>query len=159
MSICGPSSCTASDTTIVPGALTRVALKRGSLVVNSSQGGGSKDTWVLSSMSMLSRVADSLYWMSRYLERAEHTARLLAVKLESMLEQTPEDAETSWRRVVAALSGERKCRPRCTDAYRDHAALAFDRVNHVLADHLAAASRATMRARCASRSRPRCGNI
>jgi uncharacterized circularly permuted ATP-grasp superfamily protein len=33
--------------TIVPGGLTRVALKRGSLVVNSSQGGGSKDTWVL----------------------------------------------------------------------------------------------------------------
>ena len=32
---------------IVPGGLTRVALKRGSLVVNSSQGGGSKDTWVL----------------------------------------------------------------------------------------------------------------
>lgn len=34
---------------IVPGGLTRVALKEGSLVVNSSQGGGSKDTWVLSS--------------------------------------------------------------------------------------------------------------
>ncbi|MDE2507583.1 MAG: circularly permuted type 2 ATP-grasp protein, partial [Planctomycetota bacterium] len=33
--------------TIVPGGLTRVALARGSLVVNSSQGGGSKDTWVL----------------------------------------------------------------------------------------------------------------
>jgi uncharacterized circularly permuted ATP-grasp superfamily protein len=33
--------------TIVPGGLTRVALKPGSLVVNSSQGGGSKDTWVL----------------------------------------------------------------------------------------------------------------
>jgi uncharacterized circularly permuted ATP-grasp superfamily protein len=33
--------------TIVPGGLTRVALRRGSLVVNSSQGGGSKDTWVL----------------------------------------------------------------------------------------------------------------
>ncbi len=33
---------------IVPGGLTRVALKKGSLVVNSSQGGGSKDTWVLS---------------------------------------------------------------------------------------------------------------
>ncbi|MCF8216838.1 MAG: circularly permuted type 2 ATP-grasp protein [Chlorobium sp.] len=32
---------------IVPGGLTRVALKRGSLVVNSSQGGGSKDTWVI----------------------------------------------------------------------------------------------------------------
>jgi uncharacterized circularly permuted ATP-grasp superfamily protein len=34
-------------TTIVPGGLTRVALTKGSLVVNSSQGGGSKDTWVL----------------------------------------------------------------------------------------------------------------
>lgn len=33
--------------TVIPGGLTRVALKRGSLVVNSSQGGGSKDTWVL----------------------------------------------------------------------------------------------------------------
>jgi uncharacterized circularly permuted ATP-grasp superfamily protein len=36
------------ETRIVPGGLTRVALKQGSLVVNSSQGGGSKDTWVLS---------------------------------------------------------------------------------------------------------------
>jgi uncharacterized circularly permuted ATP-grasp superfamily protein len=35
------------ETTIVPGGLTRVALKDGSLVVNSSQGGGTKDTWVL----------------------------------------------------------------------------------------------------------------
>jgi uncharacterized circularly permuted ATP-grasp superfamily protein len=38
---------TEDDITIVPGGLTRVALRRGSLVVNSSQGGGSKDTWVL----------------------------------------------------------------------------------------------------------------
>src|SRR5262249_33919994 len=34
---------------VLPGGLTRVALQRGSLVVNSSQGGGSKDTWVLQS--------------------------------------------------------------------------------------------------------------
>jgi uncharacterized circularly permuted ATP-grasp superfamily protein len=40
--LCGPSGID-----IVPGGLTRVALKEGSLVVNSSQGGGSKDTWVL----------------------------------------------------------------------------------------------------------------
>jgi uncharacterized circularly permuted ATP-grasp superfamily protein len=33
---------------VLPGGLTRVALKKGSLVVNSSQGGGSKDTWVIS---------------------------------------------------------------------------------------------------------------
>ena len=35
------------DIEIIPGGLTRVALKKGSLIVNSSQGGGSKDTWVL----------------------------------------------------------------------------------------------------------------
>jgi uncharacterized circularly permuted ATP-grasp superfamily protein len=35
------------DMTVVPGGLTRVALKEGSLVVNSSQGGGTKDTWIL----------------------------------------------------------------------------------------------------------------
>jgi len=34
---------------VLPGGLTRVALPEGSLVVNSSQGGGSKDTWVLAS--------------------------------------------------------------------------------------------------------------
>jgi uncharacterized circularly permuted ATP-grasp superfamily protein len=39
--------CSGDSCTVVPGGLTRVALKRGSLVVNSSQGGGSKDTWVL----------------------------------------------------------------------------------------------------------------
>jgi uncharacterized circularly permuted ATP-grasp superfamily protein len=40
--LCGPDGIE-----IVPGGLTRVALREGSLVVNSSQGGGSKDTWVL----------------------------------------------------------------------------------------------------------------
>jgi uncharacterized circularly permuted ATP-grasp superfamily protein len=48
MSICARIvSTTARKVIIVPGGLTRVALQRGSLVVNSSQGGGSKDTWVL----------------------------------------------------------------------------------------------------------------
>lgn len=53
---------------------------------------------------MLSRVADSLYWMARYLERAEHSARVLSIKLEALLEQTPEDATEAWIRVVAALA-------------------------------------------------------
>jgi len=35
------------ETWVLPGGLTRVALEEGSYVVNSSQGGGSKDTWVL----------------------------------------------------------------------------------------------------------------
>ena len=42
-----PFAITGTSTWVLPGGLTRVALKRGSLVVNSSQGGGSKDTWVL----------------------------------------------------------------------------------------------------------------
>jgi uncharacterized circularly permuted ATP-grasp superfamily protein len=42
-----PFILTGSETVIVPGGLTRVALEDGSLVVNSSQGGGTKDTWVL----------------------------------------------------------------------------------------------------------------
>ena len=40
--LCGPDGIK-----VVPGGLTRVALREGSLVVNSSQGGGSKDTWVV----------------------------------------------------------------------------------------------------------------
>ena len=60
---------------IVPGGLTRVALREGSLVVNSSQGGGTKDTWVLESLTCLSRTANELYWMARHIERAENTAR------------------------------------------------------------------------------------
>ena len=42
-----PFAVTGAKTWVLPGGLTRVALRRGSLVVNSSQGGGSKDTWVL----------------------------------------------------------------------------------------------------------------
>lgn len=42
-----PFAVTGRETWVLPGGLTRVALRRGSLIVNSSQGGGSKDTWVL----------------------------------------------------------------------------------------------------------------
>jgi len=42
-----PFVLTGAETVVIPGGLTRVALRKGSLVVNSSQGGGSKDTWVL----------------------------------------------------------------------------------------------------------------
>lgn len=52
---------------------------------------------------MLSRVADSLYWMSRYLERAEHTARLLDVYLHHMLDQTRGSNQHRWERLLASL--------------------------------------------------------
>ena len=49
-STCGRTCSPGATVTIVPGGLTRVALREGSLVVNSSQGGGTKDTWVLDEM-------------------------------------------------------------------------------------------------------------
>jgi uncharacterized circularly permuted ATP-grasp superfamily protein/uncharacterized alpha-E superfamily protein len=90
---------TGDDWATMPGALTRVSSARDSLVVSMQRGGGSKDTWILasglpSSLSLLrasdgrvdivrsgadlpSRTADNLFWLGRYMERAEGTARLL----------------------------------------------------------------------------------
>jgi uncharacterized circularly permuted ATP-grasp superfamily protein len=42
-----PFAVTGRDTWVLPGGLTRVALTEGSIIVNSSRGGGTKDTWVL----------------------------------------------------------------------------------------------------------------
>ena len=52
---------------------------------------------------MLSRVADSLYWMSRYLERAENTVRQLDVTMGLMLDTNSANLEAQWQRMVAAL--------------------------------------------------------
>ncbi len=51
-----PFAITGASTWVLPGGLTRVALRRGSLIVNSSQGGGSKDTWVLAEPGTTARV-------------------------------------------------------------------------------------------------------
>jgi uncharacterized alpha-E superfamily protein len=56
---------------------------------------------------MLSRVADSTYWMSRYLERAEHTTRLLDVNLNLALEESSTSADRRWQRMIAALGNPR----------------------------------------------------
>jgi uncharacterized alpha-E superfamily protein len=52
---------------------------------------------------MLSRVADSLYWMSRSIERAEHTTRLLDVNLNLMLDESATNADRCWQRMLQAL--------------------------------------------------------
>lgn len=53
---------------------------------------------------MLSRVADSLYWMSRHLERAEHTARLVDVYLNSMLDQGPQSGASHQNLLLKSLN-------------------------------------------------------
>jgi len=51
---------------------------------------------------MLSRTADHLYWMSRYIERAENTARLLDIAYQTTLQpQSAEESEQSWRSLVS----------------------------------------------------------
>jgi uncharacterized alpha-E superfamily protein len=56
--------------------------------------------------TMLSRVADNLYWMSRYLERAVHTARLIDVDHQLRLDQSPEASSGRWLGLLEALQVE-----------------------------------------------------
>ena len=94
---------------MMPGGLTRVAGAPHSQAVSMQGGGGSKDTWVLSTgpvstFSLLppsdrplvltraggdlpSRAADNLYWLGRYAERAEGTSRLIRCALTRLLER------------------------------------------------------------------------
>ena len=91
---------------VTTGGLTRVAMRKGSLVVNSSQGGGSKDTWIVDAPAdMLSRVADNLYWLARYLERTENLARLLDVSAGLMLD-LPQRLSPGWRPLIKITGNE-----------------------------------------------------
>ena len=77
---------------------------------------------------MLSRVADCLYWMSRYLERAEHTARALDVQLNLALDEAPWSAPLGW---VCLLGGLKVDLPLelCTEPRSITQAIALDRAN------------------------------
>ena len=156
------------DVWVLPGGLTRVALVEGSRVVNSSQGGGSKDTWVLASRTsagrprarrrpdravaadtghhvqrrlgrrkvhpaattvaaapdagaaarsatataaggdplMLARNAEALYWIGRYVERADDTARILDVTVHQLLEDSSVDPDHTSRVLLHVLDIE-----------------------------------------------------
>jgi uncharacterized circularly permuted ATP-grasp superfamily protein/uncharacterized alpha-E superfamily protein len=107
---------------VMPGGLTRVAGVRDMPVVSMQRGGGSKDTWVLSdgpvstvsllsppgvtvrherrSTDLPSRVADNLFWLGRYAERAEHTMRLLRSIVTRL---TDEDTTEDPTELVALL--------------------------------------------------------
>jgi uncharacterized circularly permuted ATP-grasp superfamily protein/uncharacterized alpha-E superfamily protein len=107
---------------VMPGGLTRVASGEDVRVVSMQRGGGSKDTWVMSSgpvdaaftllhttvsatrlvrsgAGISSRVAENLFWFGRYAERCDDAARLLRIALNPAL-QDSDDAENSLAPVL-----------------------------------------------------------
>ena len=125
---------------VMPGGLTRVSATADTTVVSMQRGGGSKDTWVLSNaevsdFSLLpaggfrvpltrssgdlpSRVADNLFWLGRYAERAEGVTRLLrgivvrlserpglveCPELPSLFQALAAQADPTWPRATAVI--------------------------------------------------------
>ncbi|MEM7576073.1 MAG: circularly permuted type 2 ATP-grasp protein [Planctomycetota bacterium] len=96
--------------TVMPGGLARVSAAHDSMVVSMQYGGGSKDAWVLSptpvnaagrlpadvkpvpvvrtARDLPSRVADTMYWLGRYVERAENLNHLLRANLLRLTQET-----------------------------------------------------------------------
>ncbi len=116
----------AGDYDVLPGALTRVSVEEAGFTA-SELGGGSKDTWVLgsetgtaaragagaraaeisSAAAVTSRVADSFYWLGRYLERAQSLAYMVGV-VESLETEELNRAEQQlyrpvWNRMLPPL--------------------------------------------------------
>ncbi|HEY0760624.1 MAG TPA: circularly permuted type 2 ATP-grasp protein [Acidisarcina sp.] len=103
---------------VMPGGLARVSPTRDTPVVSMQRGGGSKDTWVLSSdpvdnftlrpptdhrvelnrgltSDLPSRAAEHLFWLGRYVERSEHLSRVLRCILMRMTGEAPSPSQTS----------------------------------------------------------------
>ncbi|MEM6551456.1 MAG: circularly permuted type 2 ATP-grasp protein [Planctomycetota bacterium] len=112
--------------TVMPGGLARASAAQDSMIVTMQHGGGSKDAWVLTSdpvsrFSLLqpearavtvsrsghnlpSRVADSLYWLGRYVERAENLTELLRAIYSRMTEETSPDGCPELPQLITALA-------------------------------------------------------
>src|SRR5258708_32901635 len=54
---------------------------------------------------MLSRIAESLFWLSRYIERAEYTARILDVNFHTLLEQSKDRYRLRWEPLIVMAGG------------------------------------------------------
>jgi uncharacterized alpha-E superfamily protein len=93
---------------------------------------------------MLSRVADSLYWMSRYLERAENTVRQLDVTLGLALDAGSASDEVLWRQLVAAL-GDPQGLDWCGDLDAMASRLVFGTVSHASVSYCVNAARENAR--------------
>ena len=193
---------------VLPGGLTRVALAKGELIVNSSRGGGSKDTWVLAGppvtprrarqpsrraraerrvdptpdsrprrgrrarpatdrvaragraaaaagptqqpstegAPMLSRIAESMFWIGRYVERAEDTARILDVQTSLLLEDATLDVDETCHGLLSIMGVEDA--PEHVDLAYVLQTLAYDPASPVsIAAAIAAARESARRAR------------
>src|SRR6476660_6770906 len=109
---------------------------------------------------MLSRVADSLYWMSRYIERAENDARILDVNLQLLLDLGSEvDAMQHWAPVIASLE-ETDLFDSLYEMADEHSVTEFLTLQKKNPNSIFPASpwRARMLGRRASRFPARCGN-
>ena len=113
-STCARSSSPATTSYVTAGGLTRVALPKGSLVVNSSQGGGSKDTWIVDlGADWGAELADAAVagaptgstGRRAYIERAEDTARIVRAHGELMAD-LPAQVTTPWEPLVAVVGSD-----------------------------------------------------
>ncbi len=80
---------------------------------------------------MLSRVAESIYWMSRYVERAENVARFIHVNQNLMLDGTHDEESSQWRPLVATTGDDELFEKRCGEATEENVIqfLTFDDKN------------------------------
>lgn len=111
---------------VMPGGLVRTAPKADSTIVSMESGGGSKDAWVQargvvehvtllpsdqdkiqpsrSDANLSSRVADNLFWLGRYVQRADMHARLLRTILRRLTEETLPDGSPELAELLRTLA-------------------------------------------------------
>ena len=108
---------------------------------------------------MLSRVAESLFWTARSIERAENTSRLFDVSFHGLLDARVSDPEEEWRDLLRAIGRDELFREHFSE-YTPKAVTEFLLWHPANPDSVTAASRAPARtcAASGSRSPARCGS-
>ncbi len=125
---------------VMPGGLTRVSAAPDSFVVSMQKGGGSKDTWVLAApddteqapisgtaplelsrgeRELSSRVADNLFWLGRYIERAEGTVRLLRSVIDRMLDESGPGQRSDLTRLLGVMASRHQFPPELVEISTD----------------------------------------
>jgi len=112
---------------VMPGGLTRIPWSAESLIVSLQKGGGSKDTWILADQpvqeitllasslqpvplsrgggDLPSRIADDLFWLGRYVQRAESIVRIARSALGRLIDVSGVEARVAVRALTRALGG------------------------------------------------------